>query len=165
VTDVPISTDLLKAFQAEAGALADGTTQLGDALGSDSGVVEACRLAFRNLLGAELGVVVTSFSQEEKDEALEALEDEDDGALDEFVEAFGEFCDRWPDVLGASYGGSRADFREFRHDVIPMLLSGLYNWALTREHAVIAAEIRDAERSFSRALHESRTAEADDYED
>ncbi len=112
---------------------------------------------FRHILGAELKLSVARFDQDEKEEALDyqvALERRGrlpDG-LDEIVRLFGELCDRWPEVLDLRYGGTRADFREFRTEFLPALLDALVLWTESHADADLLKTVEDASKRYCAAV-------------
>lgn len=155
--DAPFDPAILKPLKEHASELRAGTVLLGDPLRADSGIVDATKQVFRTLLRSELGLKAASFDQDEKEEALElrakrAAPENDEGALDELVELFTELCDRWPEVLDLRYGGTRADFREFRTVFMPTLLSTLEQLFDEKGSSEITSEVRTISRDYDDAV-------------
>jgi hypothetical protein len=162
--------EFAKAVDAHATALAGGEPLLGDPLGADSHIVEATKQVFRTLLRAELGLRAAAFDQGEKEDALELqanrdAPDEDEGALDELVELFAELCDRWPEVLDLRYGGTRADFREFRTVFVPALLSALAQWSHEKKSDALTEQLEAVDRRYTAAVRAAERARAEPYEE
>jgi len=114
--------------------------------------VESSKQLFRQIIDAELGVSIAAFSQDEKEEAIEALEDAQDDSLGPLIEVFEAFCDSWPDVLDVTYGGTRVDFREFRSSVVPELLEALHYWARAHEYVDLVQPLEEAQHAFTTGI-------------
>jgi hypothetical protein len=162
------SDKLLTPFQTEANRLRAHERYLSDPLKVDRGIVESTQQIFRHVLRNGLGVSVVSFSQDEKQEVLEALgnmsESDADGSedLEPFVELFAEFCDQWPDVIDISYGGSPSDFREFRAELVPELLDALTHWSQSRGQTKFAITLKSVYEDYKGAVAESSRGLSDD---
>jgi hypothetical protein len=159
--EAQVDAAVLKAVGEHARELRNGDVLLGDPLRADSGIVDATKQVFRTLLRSELGLKAASFDQDEKEEALDVrasrtMLENDEGALDELVELFTELCDRWPEVLDLRYGGTRADFREFRTVFMPALLSTLEQLSHEKGSEKTTTELREITRDYDDAV---RTAE------
>ncbi len=172
MAEPPFKPEILKAVTREAGLLSEAKKLLGDPLGADSEIVDAIKQIFRQLLRAELGIKVAAFSQDEKQEALERqIELEEDDVyhdwLPDLIELFEELCDRWPEVLDLRYGGTRSDFREFRVDYIPGLLSALQPWAGDRGYGDLEKRLREVDREYHRAIRRAagRAENAEELDD
>ena len=160
------SVKLLASFGREAKSLKAHKRRLSDPLKADKGIVESVQQIFRQVLGESLGISVTSFSQDEKEEVLAALDsipdDESREYLTPFVDLFGELCDQWPDVIDISYGGGPADFREFRVELVPGLLEALEEWANYKGREKFASRVKTVLSDYQDALAEVRQAASDD---
>lgn len=117
--------------------------------------------AFNQYFRAQLGVGVSGFSQADMDEVLFAASPERDSgsAIYRLVQLYVDFCSSWPDVLNVSYGGSPADFREFRSELIPSLLSSLAEVSEEGHEAAVTAAIEKAKDAYDEAVEEARGAE------
>lgn len=162
--------EYVKAVDKHATGLAEGEPLLGDPLRADSEIVEATKQVFRTILRAELGLRAAAYDQGEKEEALELRAnrdppDDDEGALDELVELFTELCDRWPEVLDLRYGGTRADFREFRTVFVPALLSALTQWSYEKQEGSLVERLKAADRHYTTAVRGAEGARAERYDE
>jgi hypothetical protein len=151
----PLNPKILRGVDEHAAEFDSDKVRLGDPLGADSPIVNTTKQIFRTLLGDELGLRVSAFDQDEKEEALELQVDRSDDenvkALGEILELFGELCDRWPEVLDLRYGGTRADFREFRTRFLPALLAALEVWAKSRNDKSLA-ELSEVKQRYLKAI-------------
>ena len=139
---------------------------LGDPLDAKSAIVKTTQQMFRTLLGEELGLRAAAFDQSEKEEALELqaereVPDDDEGGLDQLVDLFSELCDRWPEVLDLRYGGTRADFREFRTVFVPTLLDALRQWSYEKGDARLRERLDAVDRNYTAALRHAERAPAE----
>jgi hypothetical protein len=156
-----LSEKLLASFQDEAQRLREHKSFLSDPLKGDRELVESTQQIFRQILREGLGLSIASFSQDEKQEALEALDGVDEsnetitGYIEPFVELFAELCDQWPDVIDVSYGGSPSDFREFRVELVPALLEALANWVRVRGDSAFAEQTTRVHDAYVSAIEES----------
>jgi hypothetical protein len=152
----PLDAKILRGIDEHAAELDARKIRLGDPLGADSPVVNATKQIFRTVLGDELGLRISAFDQDEKEEAAELQvdrsEDERVQALSEILDLFAELCDRWPEVLDLRYGGTRADFREFRTRFLPALLEALDVWADERTDRPLKDELIKLERRYGEAI-------------
>lgn len=161
-----LDPSLLDPIDQQAVALASGRQRLGAPLGTNSELVEVCKQVFRLVLGGELGLTVSAFSQDEKEEAVELAVSADDAEIRQYetlLDAFGALCDRWPDVLDVQYGGSQADFREFRTEFIPLFLDGLSEWASS--DADLVSKVTATRRRYARALRTAMRAKSEEGDD
>jgi hypothetical protein len=163
--DARFDPTVLKAVEEHASELRAGKVLLGDPLRADSGIVDTTKQVFRTLLRAELGLKAASFDQDEKEEALELRAkrttlESDEGALDELVELFTELCDRWPEVLDLRYGGTRADFREFRAVFMPALLSTLQQLFREKGSGETTSEVQKISRDYDEAVRAAERSPA-----
>jgi hypothetical protein len=107
---------------------------------------------------------VASFDQDEKQEALDGIEqlvEADNRAfeyLEPIVELFATLCDDWPDIMDFSYGGSASDFRDFRVDMVPGLLEALEDWARSTGDSELATRIEPILASYKEAIAEALPA-------
>jgi len=164
-----LDVKILKAVGEHATELKDGKVLLGDPLGAESAIVDATKQVFRSLLRQELGLQAKAFDQDEKEDAMElqakrVAGDDDEGALDELVELFSELCDRWPEVLDLRYGGTRADFREFRTVFLPALLSTLVQWSHEKQAQIVTSQLKAISRDYEQAVRSAEGARAEPYE-
>lgn len=164
--DAPFDPAVLKAVGEHASEMRAGEVLLGDPLRADSGIVNSTKQVFRTLLRSELGLKAASFDQDEKEEALElrakrATAENDEGGLDELVELFTELCDRWPEVLDLRYGGTRADFREFRTVFMPALLSTLQQLFREKGSGETTSEVQRISRDYDEAVRTAEGSPAD----
>ncbi len=153
-----LSPDLLTPFRGEADELREHKHALSAPLRGDKALIESVQQIFRGVLRGSLGVEVTSFTQDEKQEALDAVErlveNEDDAYehVEPLVNLFGVLCDQWPDILDVSYGGSSAEFREFRVTFIPELLYALELWADGARDDLMAKATKQAVADYESAV-------------
>jgi hypothetical protein len=159
-------TEQANAVDEHAVALESGKPMLGDPLDAKSAIVKMTQQMFRTLLGEELGLRAAAFDQSEKEEALELqadrdIPDYDEGGLDQLVELFCELCDRWPEVLDLRYGGTRADFREFRTVFVPALLEGLTQWSYEKGDAALSERLDAVDRHYTAAVRHAARAPAE----
>lgn len=152
----PLDPKILRGVDEHAGQLDANKIRLGDPLGADSPIVNTTKQIFRTVLGDELGLRISAFNQDEKEEATELqidrTDDEKVQALGEMLELFGELCDRWPEVLDLRYGGTRAEFREFRTRFIPALLFALSGWARQSGDDPLVQELKTLEPRYLQAI-------------
>jgi hypothetical protein len=104
-------------------------TALDTALGRKSELVEFVQQVFEQIFRDRLGFAVTDFSQDRKEEALLLQTEVKDKRLLDLLDSFTEVCDVWPEVLDTAYGGSPADFREFRTEFLPTFLERISRYA------------------------------------
>jgi hypothetical protein len=154
---------MLKGVAEHAAELEKHKVRLGDPLGADSQIVNTTKQIFRAVLDKELGLRVSAFDQDEKEEALELQLERSDQSQDESVdvilELFGELCDRWPEVLDLRYGGTRADFREFRTAFLPALLEALDLWAKERKDDALSNGVATLEQRYRKAIRRAERAQ------
>jgi hypothetical protein len=165
----PLNPKILRGIDEHAIELEKNKVRLGDPLGADSPIVNTTKQIFRTLLGEELGLRISAFDQDEKEEALELQVDrsgdEHVEALTDILELFSELCDRWPEVLDLRYGGTRADFREFRTQFVPALLDALKFWASDDTDAPLADALSGVEQRYREAIGDAAEAQRDSGED
>jgi hypothetical protein len=146
---------LLRRFEPELSALEDGLTDLDHPLGRRDGVVNAAVDLFADLLlRADIPLSFdASRAQEAADlEATYAENDEIHQA--DLMALYQEMSRLYPNVLGSNYGGEPEDYRSFREELIPSLLSAAQasiNAGDVRASA-LSQQLSTLERRWKRAL-------------
>ncbi len=73
------------------------------------------------------------------------------------VSGFEEFCDLFPDIIGASYGGGSATtFRRVHKRYLPRLLRSARQWAAKAGQDELKERIESSARSFTEALGKAK---------
>ncbi len=152
----------LDAVEAEAQNLREHKTFIDTPLSGSEALMDFATEAFNQNFRTQLNVGIDSFSQSDKEEVLfvAGTDHDEDLPIYDLVRLYVDFCNRWPDVLNISYGGSSADFREFRAELMPRLLTTLLEVA--KEHGddpEESARIDRAKADYEEALKEARSAE------
>lgn len=151
----------LDAVEDEARNLRDHSISLDDALSDSEELMEFATEAFNQFFRARLSVGVTGFSQSDKEEVLQAASfyRGTDEPIYELAQLYVDFCNTWPDVLDPAYGGSPADFREFRAELVPSLLDTLLTVSTKDTDPKVTAAIEQARTAYRDAVEEARRAE------
>jgi hypothetical protein len=152
----------LDVVEAEAQSLRKHKTFIDTPLSGSEDLMDFATEAFNQNFRTHLNVGIDSFSQSDKEEVLyvAGTDPDEDLPIYNLVRLYVDFCNRWPDVLNISYGGSPADFREFRAELMPRLLATLLEVA--KEHGddpEESARIDRAKSDYEEALKEARSAE------
>lgn len=147
-----LNTELLSVLDDETTALEKRSTALDAPLGRTSSLLEFVQQAFTQVFRSELGIEITGFTQNSKEEAVFLEERIEDPVVDALLDSYVDLCNMWPDVLSPYYGGSPTDFLEFRTEFLPVLLYELRQLAEKRGWEVGAAKLRAAEERYERAI-------------
>jgi hypothetical protein len=147
------SEDLLIAVNTESARLANKQQALDAPLGHKSELVHFVEQAFSQVFKKVLHLNVTSFTQEDKEKAVILVEELDPPPeLASLVDSYVDLCDMWPDVLGFDYGGSAADFLEFRSEFMPLFLERLSEFAAASDQRTLAGGTSKALKRYSKAV-------------
>lgn len=151
----------LAAVEEEARNLEEHERLLDAPLSSSEDLMDFATEAFNQYFRAQLGVGVSGFSQADKEEVLYAAAPDRDVELPLYalVRLYVDFCNRWPDVLNLAYGGSPADFREFRGELVPSLLATLHEVSEENGEPAVTAAIAKAMAAYDAAIEGARRAE------
>ena len=157
MADEIIKAEILAAVRSEGEQLESQERSLDDPLGKDSALMEFVEESFNQALHSQLGVGVSGFSQTDKEEALYMIEKVGDekggeGRVDDLVRLYIDACNMWPDVLSEAYGGSAADFLEFRTELVPSLLETLRDLAVDEGETDLGKEIEITWTSYAKAI-------------
>jgi hypothetical protein len=143
--------DLLDEYSA---GIAGGTITPGRAVAESSKVITFLHSFFDQLFAACFNIELEAFDDESKRMSV-ALRHEQDVPADlrPVVSAFEEFCDLYPDVVGASYGGgSSTTFRRFHKRYLPRLLRSACQWAVKSGQQDLGTRIGTSAEAFNEAL-------------
>src|SRR5690242_9785407 len=106
---------ILAWLKEDAKALEAGIESLDDPVRRSSRLMSFIEQAFAQSFRNRFGLEIMSFTQGDKDEVLIAARDAKvEQPQKRLVDLYVDVCNVWPDVLSQSYGGSTADFLEFR---------------------------------------------------
>jgi hypothetical protein len=129
-----VHPSLFQKLDSEIGWIGSGA-ELDRPLGRFSDLVSFVEEAYGQAFATFGGLDIRGFGESQKAEAYAAEQrfERDDAdvapALFALLASYQELCDDWPDVLGPQYGGSDAEFEDFRRRVIPDLLENLADLA------------------------------------
>jgi len=153
VTERTVEPGLLATVQSEAAALAERKHPLDAPLGIKSELLEFTEQAFDQAFRSTLKIEVPDFTQAGKEEVLALARDKDPSpAVASLLNLYVDVCNIWPDVLSEAYGGSSAEFLEFRTELIPTLLAELIELAKEKEDEKLAKVSKDAAEAYSEGL-------------
>lgn len=154
------NAQILDWLEKNAKALEAGAESLDAPIRRHSTLMSFVEQAFAQSFRNRFGLDIMSFTQSDKDEVLIAARDAKDRSPQKLVDLYVDVCNVWPDVLSQSYGGSTADFLEFRTETVPELLATLTD--LSRELGGALTERLDgAAHAYKRALGVARDREPD----
>lgn len=152
---------ILSWLEEDATALIAGKESLDDPVRRSSKLMSFVEQAFAQSFRNRFGLDIMSFTQGDKDEVLiAAREARVEQPQKRLVDLYVDICNVWPDVLSQSYGGSTADFLEFRTETVPELLNALSQ--LSAEHGgSLTQDLDKAARAYKVALKAARDRESD----
>jgi hypothetical protein len=126
---------------------------LDDPIGRDSGLMEFIEQAFAQTFLKKLDLEITSFTQASKDEVVIATREAELAApLQELVDLYVDICNMWPDVLSQAYGGSSADFFEFRTQAVPETLGALKALSEAYDDKELTDALKTAKKNYDDAV-------------
>jgi hypothetical protein len=147
---------ILRWLEDDAKALEAGAETLDSPIRRHSNLMSFVEQAFAQSFRNRFGLDIMSFTQGDKDEVLiAAREAKVRSPQKRLVDLYVDVCNVWPDVLSQSYGGSTADFLEFRTETVPELLTALTG--LSKDlGGPLTEKLDGAARAYKRALEVAR---------
>jgi hypothetical protein len=156
---VTIAPEVLDNVRAEAIDLRNNKHRIDDALRQSIGLMEFVEETFNQIFRTELRVGVSGFTQEDKEEILllsgEPIEEL---AAEDLLRLYVDVCNMWPDVLNQAYGGTTADFLEFRAELVPSILAAVRDWAEARDDEALEGEVKEIWKEYKDAVAVAREA-------
>jgi hypothetical protein len=144
--------NILRWLEDEARALREGIEDWDEPVRRNSGLMSFVEQAFAQSFRHRFGIDIMSFTQSDKDEVLIAAREADlSQPHKRLIDLYVDVCNVWPDVLSQSYGGSTADFLEFRTETVPHILTALKEVAAESD-ATLTERLADATRAYETAL-------------
>jgi hypothetical protein len=118
--------EILRWLEADAEMLTAKKERLDAPVRRSSKLMSFVEQAFAQSFQRRFGLEIKSFTQGDKDEILIAAREAKGGPPQKrLIDLYVDICNVWPDVLSQSYGGSTADFLEFRTETVPEILAVL----------------------------------------
>lgn len=151
----PSLFDLLDEYSAQ---IRSGEVQPATSLPRTSRVLVFCENLFNQFFANVLGQQITGFGSAAQRNAARLRKSGEltDASARTVVAVFEQFCDIYPDVLGAGYGGSPGTFRRFHRNLLPRLLRSFLTWARAGQELALATRIAEAQDAYSQALEEAK---------
>jgi hypothetical protein len=126
----------------------------GRARGKTSKAITFCENAFAQFFAAEFGHDLTGFNMRAKRQAVDlrlANRDRSPEVL-QIITIYETFCDDFPDIMGAGYGGGMLSWNRLHTRLIPRFLDRLNLWAIARRDLDLARAIQESSRRYSTAI-------------
>jgi hypothetical protein len=158
-----IAPELLAGLEAETDKVQSGKQALNEPIKRTSGLMEFVQQAFAQAFNKKFGLRISSFSQSDKEEVVVAAGDEDEveAEMRKLVDLFVDISNVWPDVLSQSYGGSSADFLEFRTQLVPETLETLQELTAARDEPALARQLAGAKSYYDEAIRTARAGKSE----
>jgi hypothetical protein len=134
--------------------IADGHVIPGRARGKTSKAITFCENAFAQFFMAEFDHQISGFSMAAKRQAvnLRLAQREKPREVLQIVTIYETFCDNFPDIMGAGYGGGTMSWNRLHARLLPRLLDRLNLWAVTRGDHELARVIQFSIKRYSIAI-------------
>jgi hypothetical protein len=153
-----IAPQVLDNVRAEVVDLQNGSHRIDDALRHSVNLMEFVEESFNQVFRAEFKVGVSGFTQGDKEEVLLLSEELGEPAVEDLLRLYVDVCNMWPDVLNQAYGGTSADFLEFRTELVPSILVALEDWTEAHEDQALQEEVAKTRKEYEGAVSAAREA-------
>ncbi len=154
-----IRVEILDNVRREAADLKSDRHRIDDPLRTSPKLMEFIEETFNQAFRSQLGMGISGFTQADKEEVV-LLSDESspDGAVEDLLSLYVDVCNMWPDVLNQAYGGTTADFLEFRTELVPSILDSLAQLAEVRDDRDLHPAVLATRRDYGDAIAAAREA-------
>lgn len=154
-----MNPEILDNVKAEAAEVRSKRHTIDAPLRTSPKLMEFVEEAFNQTFHEAIGVGVSGFTQADKEEVLllsKEPPDKEAEAVEDLLRLYVDVCNMWPDVLNQAYGGTTADFAEFRTELIPHLLQSLGALAKARSDEDLQGEIGEIWEDYASAIADAR---------